>query len=292
MENTTSKARFSDRPGLLARRTPATLRELPREALSDVLTQQREILEQLGLCGRLLSSLPELNVLGDGQRADTQATISLWHETLVLAAARNASLIRSILVDIPDEPDPMKRALAFWPIVGASIDDLDANPSDNTKRFLLHVAWHEGDKLQTRIQYGGGPARSFFQFEAYRAKEALQYARHAGYIDKLAPVSGNTKKQLKDAEDDLPDYDPKDSSCSYFPDGNLIRTLLEQNDGFGTYLVRIAFKKVPASIGQTNADHAAYWYSYWKVSGGDPDALKRTFAKEADEVDKLIALLF
>ncbi|MER9002577.1 hypothetical protein NKI15_02950 [Mesorhizobium sp. M0862] len=275
-----------------ARRAPLRVRARRLEALSDLLPQQREILEQIDLCSRLLCDLPELNQLSKDQRAATQATISMWHEALVLAAARNVSLVRSALADIPDEPDPMKRAVAFRPIVGACVDALDPNPSDNTKRFLLHVAWHEGDKLRTRVQYGDGPARSFFQFEAYRAKEAMQYARQAGYIDKLAGTTGNTKKELKDSEDDLPGYDPKDSSCSYFPDGNLIRTLLEQNDQFGAYLVRIAFKKVAAAIGQTNAEHADYWYTYWKVSGGDPDALKKVFAKEANEVDKLVAQLF
>ncbi|MBY5871332.1 hypothetical protein HFN53_04765 [Rhizobium leguminosarum] len=139
-----------------------------REALSEVLVQQREIFEQLGLCNRLLGELPELNLLDENKRTDAQATILLWHETLVLAARRNTSLVRRTLVDIPDEPDAAKRALAFWPIIVACVNALDSSPSDNTKRFLLHVAWHEGDKLRTRIQYGNGPARSFFQFEAYR----------------------------------------------------------------------------------------------------------------------------
>ncbi|MBY5871333.1 hypothetical protein HFN53_04770 [Rhizobium leguminosarum] len=65
--------------------------------------------------------------------------------------------------------------------------------------------------------------------------------------------------------------------------------MLEENDSFGTYLVRIAFRKVAASIGEANTDHAEYWYRYWNVSGGNPDQLKKTFVKEADEVDALLA---
>lgn len=291
MAKTPSKSASTSRIKRASKHAVST-RDTKRGALlSEVLMQQREILEQLDLCGRLLGDLPDLNILEQDRRADTQTAILRWHETLLLAARRNTSFVRSTLVDIPDEPDATKRALAFWPIIGACVDALDASPSDNTKRFLLHVAWHEGDRLRTRAQYGGGPARSFFQFEAYRAKEALQYARQAGYADKLAAASGNSKKDLKSAEDGLPDYDPQDNTCSYFPAGNLIRTLLEENDQFGTYLVRIAFKKVAASIGQTNADHADYWYRYWKVSGGNPEQLKKTFVMEADEVDALLAKL-
>ncbi|NTE57479.1 hypothetical protein G6M78_20670 [Agrobacterium tumefaciens] len=262
------------------------------DTLSAILAQQREILEQLGLCTQLLGELPDFKILDETKRSDAQSAILMWHETLVLAARRNTSFVQSALADIPDEPDPTKRALALWPIIGTCVDALDASPSENTKRFLLHVAWHEGDKLRTREQYGNGPARSFYQFEAYRAKEALQYARQAGYIDKLVATSGYSKKELKAAEDALPNYDPKDSACSYFPSDNLIRTLLEENDQFGTYLVRVAFRKVAASIGVSNAEHADYWYKYWKVSGGNPDQLKKTFTKEADEVDALLAKMF
>lgn len=263
-----------------------------KDALPAILAQQREILEQLGLCTQLLSELPGFKILDETKRGEAQSAILMWHDTLVLAARRNTALVQSAFVDIPDEPDPKKRVLALWPIIEACVDALDTNPSENTKRFLLHVAWHEGDKLRTREQYANGPARSFYQFEAYRAKEALQYARQAGFIDKLAATSGFSKKELKTAEDGLPTYDPNDASCSYFPDGNLVRTLLEENDQFGTYLVRIAFRKVVAAIGQTNEEHADYWYRYWKITGGDQDQLKKKFTKEADEVDALLVKSF
>lgn len=129
------------------------------------------------LCAQLISEMPRLKVLGDKELVRAQATVSTWHEILVAASALNIFSVVAGGGDIPDEPDPKKRALAFWPIISGCVDDLDESPSDNTKRFLLHVAWHEGDKLRTRLQYGDGPGRSFFQFEAYRAKEALQYAR-------------------------------------------------------------------------------------------------------------------
>jgi hypothetical protein len=137
-------------------------------------------------------------------------------------------------------------------------------------------------KLTKREQIQG-PARSFFQFEAPRAKDAGLYAKQKKYLDDLAAVSGESEDQLSVAVSALPD---KDSS---FPDDNLIHTLLKAADLFGCYLARIAFKKVTAVIPASNSGHAQYWYTYWKVTGGNEEKLKKIFEQEAAEVDRLLS---
>ena len=126
---------------------------------------------------------------------------------------------------------------------------------------------------------------------ATRAKEALTLAEKNGHLSKLATASGKSENDLKAARSGLPDYDKKDPSCSYFPTSNLIKDLLENNDPFGTYLARIEFTRFSAVIGTTNADHADYWYRYWKKSGGIEADLKKTFVSEADELDGLMVPL-
>jgi hypothetical protein len=244
------------------------------------------------LCQQLIanSSVGKLRTLE--QIKSGNSAVLEWYGVLK-EATRASARLGAMFDDIPDEPDAAKRALAFFPIISAVVKDIDSSSTsqDNIKRFLIHVAWHEGARLTTRIQSAGGPARSFFQFEAFRAKETLAIAHTKGWSGKLAAASGQTEKDLSDAQAQLPDYDPKDSSCSFFPDGNLIKTLLETNDSFGTYLARIAFTAFAAAIGNTNAQHADYWYKYWKRSGGDETKLKATFIKEAGEVDALIVPL-
>jgi hypothetical protein len=67
----------------------------------------------------------------------------------VLASATAASADAAIgPFDIATEPDPGKRATAFFPIVSAVVNDLDKSPEDNVKRFLMHVAWHESARLR------------------------------------------------------------------------------------------------------------------------------------------------
>lgn len=180
---------------------------------------------------------------------------------------------------------PAERAQQMWTLLDLVASDLDASETaasrDNIKRFLLHVSWHEGAKLTKREQMNNGPARSFFQFEMARAKDAGDYAIQKGWAGKLAAVSGHTEKEIQDGIAGL-------SSGSSFPEKNLIHTLLKTHDLFGSYMARIAFKRVNTAIPTTNAKHAEYWYKYWKVTGGDPETLKKIFAKSADEVDALL----
>ncbi|WP_316395240.1 hypothetical protein [Bradyrhizobium sp. 33ap4] len=256
----------------------------------DLLRRQRDILEQMQICADLIARSAPRSRRSRDKPTIAVAALERWYEVLGLATATLADAAIGPL-DIATEPDPGKRATAFFPVVSAVVNDLDTSPKDNIKRFLMHVAWHEGARLTARIQSGGGPARSFFQFEAYRAKEALALAQTKGFLGKLAAAAGKSEKNLKDAQSELPDYDGKDPSTSFFPDGNLIKDLLETNDPFGTYLVRIEFMRFSAAIGVTNSAHADYWYQYWKRSGGNEAALKATFIQESDEVDGLLVPL-
>jgi hypothetical protein len=177
--------------------------------------------------------------------------------------------------------DRAKQIFGLLDLVAEDLDGAETEANkDNIKRFLLHVAWHEGAKLTKREQMGGGPARSFFQFEMARAKDAGDYAIQKNWVGKLAAVSGHTEREIMAGIQGL-------SAGSSFPANNLIHTLLKTHDQFGCYLARIAFKGVNAAIPSTITKHAEYWYKHWKVTGGDPDTLKKIFAKSADEVDAL-----
>lgn len=271
----------------------AQLIEMPTYSISlqlDALQFQREVLEQMQICSDLIDGSRPRNRRAPRQSSATVKALEKWYEALALATGASADAAIGPL-DITTEPNPGKRATLFFPIVSAVVNDLDKSAQDNVKRFLMHVAWHEGARLTARIQGGGGPARSFFQFEAYRAKEALILAESKGFLPKLATAAGKSESDIKTARNGLPDYDKNDPSTSYFPDGNLIKDLLETNDQFGTYLARIEFMRFSAAIGQTNSAHADYWYQYWKRSGGNEAALKATFIQEANEVDGLLVPL-
>jgi hypothetical protein len=191
----------------------------------------------------------------------------------------------SLANNVDTSARPADRAAQMLSLLEVTESDLDTAQSasfrNNVTRFLLHVSWHEGAKLTRREQMQGGPARSFFQFEMGRAKDAGDLAIEKGLVGKLAAVSGRSELVLRTAINGL-------SSGSSFPDGNLIRTLLTANDLFGCYLARIAFKRISAPIPRTTAGHATYWYEHWKVTGGDPDTLKKVFTREANEVDALV----
>jgi hypothetical protein len=246
-----------------------------------LLRYQREILEQMHLCSSLLALPSKALPIKPEHRGEVDSILADWY--LTLAAASREHL--RPLDDITQEPDAKKRAQALQVIINNCINDVDDNPSDNVKRFLLHVAWHEGAKLKTRIQGGGGPGRSFYQFEAYRAREGMEYARTLGLNDLLVTSSGSTASALKAASDQLSDSTDE----SYFPDGNLIKTLLETNDTFGTYLVRIEFKRFSEAIGPTNQNHTDYWYKYWKGTDPDPAGVKAQFLSNCNAVDQLLS---
>jgi hypothetical protein len=183
-----------------------------------------------------------------------------------------------------------ERVKVFWNILDGVVNDLDKSASAEDKvkikKFLLHVAWHEGAMLTKRQQDPTGPGRSFSQFEPPRAKEAVAYAKQKDWLSKLATASGQTADALAKAGDDLPEAAGKP-----WPDKNLIEKELVDSDPFGAYLARIAFKKIPEAIPPDNKAHAEYWAKYWKIKF-DSDAQKKElierFEKEANEVDKLI----
>ena len=157
-------------------------------------------------------------------------------------------------------------------------------------RFLLRVAWHEGDRLRARAQYQDGPARSFFQLEAHRARDAGDYARMKGWLGTLGKLAGVPEAPLRDAFLALPSWNAADPAASaWFPAGNQVGTLLEKSDAFGIALTRIAFKKIPAAIPTSIQEQAAYWYKYWKRAGGDPGALQSAFAAEASSLETMLA---
>ncbi len=261
---------------------PANRAAVLRQGLdADTLRYQRELLEQMQICAALMSPQNRALPLEPERRTAIDSILADWYLTLAVGCGEK---IRP-LDDIINEPDPRKRAVYLQGIISDVVNNIDDNPSDNVKRFLLHVAWHEGARLTTRIQGGGGPARSFYQFEAYKAREAMEYARAQGFMDFLVNSSGgSTDADLKAASDQL----PSTTAEPYFPDGNLIKTLLETNDPFGTYLVRIEFKRYSAAIGPTNQDHTDYWYTYWKGTDPDPAGVKKQFLADCNEVDQLL----
>ncbi len=189
----------------------------------------------------------------------------------------------------------LDRAKAMYKVICKAVDDLDTDrtPRDrkNTKKFLLAVAWHESRKCRTRVQDNNGPARSFFQIEAHRAKDCIKYAQARGWLDEVAAACGTTEKALSDAADALPDYDAGDPNASArFPTPNAIEECLRTHDLFGAYLTRICFRKVPAPIPTNAAGQGSYWYEHWKAAGGDRDALIARWIQACREVTRLLGL--
>jgi hypothetical protein len=191
---------------------------------------------------------------------------------------------------------PKDRVAALWDTIGLVVTDLDSSPSDNTKLFLLHVAWHEGAGLTARAQFGGGPGRSFYQFEPARARDAINYAESKGWAARLAQAlqqdglipatttGGDATQMLLDARDALPT-----TFGSPWPTSNpLVEQGLLGSDLFGTYLIRIDLRRIPAAIPAGNQGHAQYWADYWKIkfdSDSQKQALIATFKGEADTAD-------
>lgn len=191
------------------------------------------------------------------------------------------------------------RVAAMWALLTTAVNDLSSSDTeinrDNFRRFLLHVAWHEGSFLKQRVQQPTSPSRpgrSFFQFEPLRAKEAVLYAQQLessrGLLTKLAQVSGKTKDELKTSANAI---------NTVWPAGNLLEDLLsggQANDLFASYLARIAFMQIPEAIGYTLSAHAAYWAKYWKRVFNPPSdqvVLEKRFQQEATTVDALISRL-
>jgi len=187
----------------------------------------------------------------------------------------------------------------MWSIIHDVIEDLHASgvPDQdklNIKRFLMHVAWHEGRFLKTRTQDGGGPGRSFYQFEKLKAKDAVDEAKRREdaatgqkWLTALATRSGESKEDLVKAAAALAQSGPWPDNRS-----NLIERLLLSNDLFATYMARMALARfedpVPAS--SEYEQQAEYWAAKWKVvfnSDAEREAKKKDFVREAKEVDAL-----
>lgn len=190
---------------------------------------------------------------------------------------------------------PGERARQFWDILGHAIDIVDVGVAPEirarARRFMMHLAWHEGRRLVARVQDNQGPARSFLQLEAHRAKDGIVYARQKGWLDRFVALAGGpvTEAALGTAAEALPNYNSADPKASaVFPPGNLIESLLRTVDAFGVAVARSCLRRLPAALPVGAADEAEYWYKHWKITGGDPEALKRTFIDECAEVDTFL----
>ena len=186
------------------------------------------------------------------------------------------------------------RATALWNVVNVVTADFDAaGTPDNTSRFMMYIAWHEGDRLTQRIQQQGGgvtgPARSFFQIQGASAQTAYNSSSMTDTrLSTLAGFTGQTVDAIEAGFQAL-------TSSASFPDGNLIATLLEQSDIFGAYVARAllwTFKAPlpqpaipPVALYQPQAD---YWFQYWHGGAGDADTLKQQFKDHCAQVDPLL----
>jgi lysozyme len=183
-------------------------------------------------------------------------------------------------------PDKVR---ALWDILGRVVADLDASASAAKQRiikmFLLHLAGHES-QLRTRAQDANGPARSLFQLEAHRAKDAGQHARAVNLMGMLASATGNGAGDLNAAFNALPAFDAAHPNQSaFFPSGNLIEAMLIANDLFAAYLVRIDFRRFAAPIPESNEAQAEYWLKFWKGTASNPEAVKKQFLDDCKRVD-------
>lgn len=187
-------------------------------------------------------------------------------------------------VDITAAPADRKKALLES--IDAVLAEFDGKtPPPAVRTFLLHVGWHEGAALKARTQIGGGPGRSFYQFEAPRAKDAVAYAKQKGWLGRLATSSGKSEMELADAGDALP-------AAGAWPANSLIEQLLgaADQDVFATDMIRVALKKIPAAVPAGLDDQAEYWAKHWKIqfaSDADRVAKKAQFKAAAQAVDAL-----
>ena len=113
------------------------------------------------------------------------------------------------------------KATSLWNILNLVTSDLDApDAQDNTKRFMMYIAWHEGQGLTHRVQQPNGPALSFFQIQGASAQTA--YNSHSmtdDLLTKLASLTGSSHDSLQAGFEAL-------TGSASFPAGNLIGTLL------------------------------------------------------------------
>lgn len=184
---------------------------------------------------------------------------------------------------------PKNRVNHMRELATFAVDELDETATSDAKKitvlFLMRVAWHEGAQLTARRQNGGGPGRSFFQFEPAKAKDGIDYAVTKKVIGDMAASGGSTSKRIEDSAKDLALGAP-------WPSGGLIEKLLggedEAVDLFGIYLTRISLKRIPSAIPTDLDGQAEYWAKNWKVkfdSDADRAAKIKQFKDNATTLD-------
>jgi hypothetical protein len=212
-----------------------------------------------------------------------------WHEH-----------IGQVLLNSFDAPAPppnvdttasdQARATALWNVVSVATADFDAGgTADNTSRFMMYIAWHEGAALKYRVQQPNGPALSFFQIQGASAQTAYNSSSMTDdRLNTLASYTGSSHDAI------VAGFQALTSSAS-FPDGNLIATLLQQSDIFGAYVARALLWSFPAALPQPALPPVAlyqpqadYWFQYWHGGVGDADTLKQQFKNDCAVVDPLL----
>ncbi len=279
---------------------PADRQDLPAQwQLDPILAAD---IERAGYSGRTGLLVQESEVWASpSEKAGDQEAL----ETIVFASVVRLPKRTQMPTEAPDMATrswPMaehgEAVKNLWGHISAVVDELDPDKSNearrNIKLFMLHVAWHEGKKLTTRRQDGGGPGRSFYQFEPNKAYDGVEWAASDDdWMASLVTSSGSTKANLLAAQAPLKPVGAK------WPNGNLIEALLlsETHDRFATYLARFALKRISEKIPLPDAPnqphnwpHADYWARRWKVvfTGQNQQELIKIFTREADEVDQVL----
>ncbi len=193
----------------------------------------------------------------------------------IVSVSMASTVLASDNVDVT--ATPKNRVNHMRELVTFAVDELDETATSDAKKntvlFLMRVAWHEGAQLTARRQNGGGPGRSFFQFEPAKAKDGVDYAITKKVIANLAVSGGSTPKRIEDSAKDL-------ALGSPWPSGGLIEKLLggedEAVDLFGIYLARISLKRIPSAFPTDLDGQAEYWAKHWKVKfDSDADRLAK-----------------
>jgi hypothetical protein len=99
--------------------------------------------------------------------------ISIVVAISIVSALMAATALASANVDVATTPK--NRINHMRELVTFAVDELDETATSDAKKntvlFLMRVAWFERAQLTARRQNGGGPGRSFFQFEPAQAKD-------------------------------------------------------------------------------------------------------------------------
>jgi hypothetical protein len=105
------------RSGASTRHAPAKLGSSmpPKEIRLETLQYQRQVLEQMQLCQHLIANSFDLK--RSAGKVDDAAALALldWYNSLAATTRFSAQSLSSLFTDITTEPDPGKRAVAFFP---------------------------------------------------------------------------------------------------------------------------------------------------------------------------------